>query len=82
MKIQDKIELNKEQLQATLEIEGPTMVVAGPGTGKTQMLTARIANILLETDTPPELVTVIVFNAVAWPTLVKKIPPVDSRVRF
>ncbi len=62
MKIQDKIELNKQQLQATLEIEGPTMVVAGPGTGKTQMLTARIANIMLETDTPPEAILALTFT--------------------
>ena len=62
MKITDKIDLNKQQLQAVVEIDGPTMVVAGPGTGKTQMLTARIANILLETDTPPEAILALTFT--------------------
>ena len=32
--------------------------------------------------TPVELVTVTVFNALVWPTLVRVIPPVDSKVRF
>lgn len=38
--------LNKEQKEAVDSTEGPVMVVAGPGTGKTQILTLRIGNIL------------------------------------
>ena len=38
--------LNPEQKEAVDTIEGPVTVVAGPGTGKTQILTLRIANIL------------------------------------
>ncbi len=38
--------LNPEQKDAVDTIEGPVVVVAGPGTGKTQILTLRIANIL------------------------------------
>lgn len=45
--------LNPMQKQAADKIEGPVMVVAGPGTGKTQILAARIANILNVTDTAP-----------------------------
>ena len=37
--------LNKEQKEAVDSTEGPVMVVAGPGTGKTQILALRIANI-------------------------------------
>jgi DNA helicase-2/ATP-dependent DNA helicase PcrA len=42
--------LNKQQKQAVDTIEGPVMVIAGPGTGKTQVLSLRIANILQKTD--------------------------------
>src|SRR5690349_24056086 len=39
--------LNDGQRQAVDQIEGPVMVIAGPGTGKTQILSARIGKILL-----------------------------------
>ena len=42
--------LNKEQKDAVDSIDGPVMVIAGPGTGKTQVLALRIGNILKKTD--------------------------------
>ncbi len=54
--------LNPRQKEAVDAIEGPVMVVAGPGTGKTQILTLRIANILLKTDTPPDAVLALTFT--------------------
>ncbi|MBU6232540.1 UvrD-helicase domain-containing protein, partial [Patescibacteria group bacterium] len=45
--------LNAAQRQAVDAIEGPVMVIAGPGTGKTTILTLRMANILKSTDTAP-----------------------------
>jgi DNA helicase-2/ATP-dependent DNA helicase PcrA len=39
--------LNEEQRKAVDQVEGPVMVIAGPGTGKTQILSARIGKILL-----------------------------------
>lgn len=54
--------LNKAQLEAVDSIEGPVMVVAGPGTGKTQVLTLRIGNILKKTDTKPENILAITFT--------------------
>ena len=38
--------LNKQQKKAVDTVEGPVMVIAGPGTGKTQILSRRVANIL------------------------------------
>ncbi|MDG2449321.1 MAG: ATP-dependent DNA helicase [Saprospiraceae bacterium] len=40
--------LNDKQKEAVETIEGPVMVIAGPGTGKTQLLAARIGRILKE----------------------------------
>ena len=45
--------LNEQQCMAVDRIEGPVMVIAGPGTGKTQILASRIGKILLETDASP-----------------------------
>jgi len=54
--------LNKEQKLAVDTIDGPVMVIAGPGTGKTQILTLRIANILLQIDTAPESIIALTFT--------------------
>lgn len=42
--------LNPEQKLAVTHIDGPVMVIAGPGTGKTQILASRVAQILEITD--------------------------------
>lgn len=54
--------LNPEQRSAVDAIEGPVFVIAGPGTGKTQVLTLRIANILAKTDTPPDGILALTFT--------------------
>ncbi|MDQ5893294.1 MAG: ATP-dependent helicase UvrD/PcrA, partial [Patescibacteria group bacterium] len=54
--------LNAAQKKAVDTIEGPVMVVAGPGTGKTSILTLRIANILKKTDTAPENILALTFT--------------------
>ena len=54
--------LNPEQKEAVDATEGPVMVIAGPGTGKTQILTLRIANILRKTDVKPENILALTFT--------------------
>lgn len=54
--------LNAQQKVAVDTIEGPVMVIAGPGTGKTQILSARIGKILLETDTAPENILCLTYT--------------------
>jgi DNA helicase-2/ATP-dependent DNA helicase PcrA len=54
--------LNEQQKRAVDTIEGPVMVIAGPGTGKTQILGARIGKILLDTDTRPENILCLTYT--------------------
>ncbi len=54
--------LNKAQKEAVDTVDGPVMVIAGPGTGKTTILTLRIANILKKTDTPPNGILAITYT--------------------
>ncbi|MEP6713468.1 MAG: ATP-dependent helicase, partial [Ferruginibacter sp.] len=54
--------LNRQQRIAVDTIEGPVMVIAGPGTGKTQILAARIGKILLDTDTLPENILCLTYT--------------------
>ncbi len=54
--------LNPDQKRAVDTIDGPVMVVAGPGTGKTQILASRIANILQKTDTNPSSILALTFT--------------------
>ena len=54
--------LNSAQKEAVDTIDGPVMVVAGPGTGKTQVLALRIANILTKTDTPADGILCLTFT--------------------
>jgi DNA helicase-2/ATP-dependent DNA helicase PcrA len=54
--------LNEQQRKAVDTIEGPVMVIAGPGTGKTQILSARIGKILIDTDTAPENILCLTYT--------------------
>lgn len=54
--------LNPAQQVAVETTEGPVMVLAGPGTGKTQILAARIGFILQESDTLPENILCLTYT--------------------
>ena len=54
--------LNDAQREAVEQIEGPVLTIAGPGTGKTHMLTARIGRILMETDAQPHNILCLTFT--------------------
>ncbi len=56
------MELNTEQQAAVSYLDGPLLVLAGPGTGKTQLLSAKVAYILEHTDTNPENILCLTFT--------------------
>lgn len=55
-------QLNTSQAKAVNQIEGPVLVLAGPGTGKTHILAARIGRILLDTDAMPHNILCLTFT--------------------
>jgi DNA helicase-2/ATP-dependent DNA helicase PcrA len=54
--------LNKEQKSAVLNIDGPSLVVAGAGSGKTKVLTSKIAHILEKKKAWPNQILCVTFT--------------------
>lgn len=54
--------LNEEQIQPVLQTEGAVLVIAGAGSGKTRVLTSRIAHIVKDLDVSPYNVLAITFT--------------------
>ncbi len=54
--------LNEAQKEAATHLEGPLLIVAGAGSGKTKVLTARIANIILEKKAFPNQILAVTFT--------------------
>jgi DNA helicase-2/ATP-dependent DNA helicase PcrA len=71
--------LNEAQKTAVDNIDGPLLVIAGPGTGKTQLLSLRVANILKETDSIAENILCLTFTDSAVNEMRKRLHSIIGR---
>jgi len=55
-------DLNSQQIKAVKHFTGPALVVAGPGSGKTRVLTHRVAHLIKERDVQPEKILCVTFT--------------------
>ncbi|MCK5027186.1 MAG: ATP-dependent helicase [Candidatus Pacebacteria bacterium] len=71
--------LNKAQKQAVDTVEGSVLVVAGPGSGKTEILSLRVANILRQTDIAPSNILCMTFTDSASINMRKRLSQIIDR---
>lgn len=55
-------DLNPRQWAAVRHFRGPALVIAGPGTGKTRVLTYRVVHLIQEKNIPPEHILAVTFT--------------------
>ena len=63
---------NKSQIQAISHMDGPAMVLAGPGSGKTTVITHRSKNLIEKAEVRPENILVVTFTKAAAISMQKR----------
>lgn len=69
----DLLKLNDEQKEAVLYDKGPLLIVAGAGTGKTTVITQRIANLIEKKLAKPEEILAVTFTEKAASEMAERV---------
>jgi len=69
--------LNPNQKKAVDIIDGPLLILAGSGTGKTELLSVRAANIIRQKKARPENILILTYKNLDF----KKLPEKDDDIR-
>ena len=75
MNLEYLLNLNENQKEAVSYLDGPLLIVAGAGSGKTRVLTSRIAHIIKKHKAfPKERCGKCLDPAVFWPVRIPRVP--------
>ena len=66
-------ELNDQQFEAVKNVEGPLLIIAGPGSGKTKTLVARTLYLIAKQNIPPENIMIATFTEKAAKELITRV---------
>lgn len=74
--------LNEAQIQAIAHKDGPCMVLAGPGSGKTTVITKRIEHLIEKHKVNPEEILVITFSKAATREMKERFQSLNTKRRY
>jgi DNA helicase-2/ATP-dependent DNA helicase PcrA len=74
--------LNKAQMEAVEALDGPVIVVAGPGSGKTELLSLRIANIIYKGLAKPDEILCLTFTESASKNMLERLTKIIGSTAY